>query len=293
MEEITLSNKNLTIKILPYGSIIKELWYNGVNVVIGKKTPEDYLDNPYYLGACIGRFAGRLNPYSIDKKNYFKDKTKFQLHGGEKGWSKVIWIVKEVSTSATPFVILTHQCKENPIDYPGIVNISVKYSLTGHTLSIEYKATTSEKTPINITNHSYFNLSGVSNLADHELQINSDKILELDKNLLPTGKYLEVENTDFNRNEIRPIGNSKYDDCFVLKKENHTKAILRAQSTKIKMTVHTNQPGVVIFNPKNINGICFETQKFSDAPNISHFPNTILNPNEEYIQKTQFSFSKF
>ncbi len=294
MEEITLSNKKLKITILPYGGIIKELWYNNVNVVVGKEKPKDYLDNPYSLGACIGRFAGRLSPYTINKKKYLTNNIKeFQLHSGEKGWSKVIWSVKEISNKENPFIILEHQCDETSNDYPGQVNVSIKYSLNDTTLCIDYKATTSHKTPINITNHSYFNLSGTPNLEDHELKINSDKVLELDEQLLPTGNYIDVKHTDFDRNEIRPIGRSRYDDCFVLKKSDSIKATLKAKSSKIKMDVYTDQPGVVIFNPNHINGICFETQKFSNAPNISHFPNTILSPGEEYIQKTKYSFSKF
>ena len=177
--------------------------------------------------------------------------------------------------------------------YPGDVNVSLKYSLRGNTLMIEYKAKTTRPTPINITNHSYFNLSGAPNLGDHELMILSDEVLELDNNLLPTGVINTVKKTDFDRNMPCPVGSSRYDDCFVLREKEAINVRLKANSTKIQMDIITDQPGLIVFNPKELNGICFEAQKFPNAPNIPHFPNTIVRPEEKYTQKTQFILSKF
>ena len=295
MNEITLLNHNLKVVILTYGGIIKELWFDDTNVVLGNKNSEDYLDNPWSLGACIGRYAGRLaSEYSIDKKQYsVASENGIQLHVGKHGWAKKTWKVTDIYHGINPHVTLELFCAEKDCGHPGDVIVTVKYSLHKNNLRIEYWATTTKPTPVNITNHSYFNLSGAPNLEDHELLIHANEILELDENLLPTGKINKVNDTDFDRNSFRPIGSSRYDDCFVLRKNETINASLRANVSKIQMDVITNQPGIVVFNPKELGGICFETQKFSNAPNLSNFPETILRPGERYFQKTQFCFSKF
>ncbi|MDB9911184.1 galactose mutarotase [Flavobacteriaceae bacterium] len=295
MKEIVLTNRDLKVIILPYGGIIKELWYQGTNVVIGKKNAEEYLENPWYMGACIGRYAGRLaSGYSIVQDQYtHKKENAIQLHGGTHGWDKAVWKIYDLYHGTVPHVVLEYECLEKDSGHPGDVNVSLKYSLHGNTLMIEYKAKTTRPTPINITNHSYFNLSGAPNLGDHELMILSDEVLELDNNLLPTGVINTVKKTDFDRNLSRPVGSSRYDDCFVLREKEAINVRLKANSTKIQMDIITDQPGLVVFNPKELNGICFEAQKFPNAPNIPHFPNTIVRPEEKYTQKTQFILSKF
>ena len=295
MKEIALINRDLKLVVLPYGGIIKELWFGKTNVVIGKKHSDDYLDNPWYLGACIGRYSGRISEkYSIDNKTFHIDNENgIQLHGGQQGWSGLTWKITDLYHGTVPHVVLEHKCFPTPKGHPGIVKVSLKYSLQGNIFQIEYKGTTTESTPINITNHSYFNLSGMPNLIDHELQINADHVLEFGPDLLPTGNFIEVHKTDFDRNKLRPINNSRYDDCFVLRQKDTVKARLRAKTTKIQMDILTDQPGMVLFKPEIINGICLETQKFSNGPNIPHFPNTVLHTDERYHQKTQYVFSKF
>ena len=296
MKEIILSNRFLKLVVLPYGGIIKELWYDGINVVLGNNDSEKYLKNPWYLGACIGRYAGRLSSgYTIDNEAYSIDhKDGIQLHGGASGWDKVIWKVVDIFHGNNPQIILEHECSEqNGSGHPGNIKTSIKYCLHESSILFEYKASTNKTCPVNITNHSYFNLSGAPNLGDHELLINSTKTLDLDDNLLPTGKFVEVSGTDFDFKRMKALGYSRYDDCFVLDNNNDINVSLRALTTKIQMDVVTDQPGIVVFNPKELNGIALETQKFSNAPNISHFPNTILHPGEKYIQKTKYSFSNF
>jgi len=188
---------------------------------------------------------------------------------------------------------LEYDCLEKDSGHPGDVSVLLKYSLRENTLQLEYKAKTTRPTPINMTNHSYFNLSGAPNLGDHELMIQADEVLQLDHNLLPTGVINTVKKTDFDRNDLRSIGQSRYDDCFVLREKEAVNLRLKANSTKIQMDLITDQPGLVVFNPKELNGICFEVQKFSNAPNIPHFPNTIVRPCERYTQKTKFIFSNF
>lgn len=295
MKEIVLTNRDLKVVILAYGGIIKELWYRGTNVVLGKKNANEYLDNPWYMGACIGRYAGRLaSEYTIDQDRYTHEKENaIQLHGGAQGWDKAVWDIYDLFHGTVPHVVLEYECLEKDSGHPGDVSVSLKYSLHENTLMIEYKAKTTRPTPINITNHSYFNLSGVPNLGDHEVMILSDEVLELDKNLLPTGVINKVKKTDFDRNISRPVGSSRYDDCFVLREKEAINMSLKANSTKIQMDLITDQPGLVVFNPKELNGICFEAQKFSNAPNIPHFPSTIVRPDKRYSQKTQYIFSNF
>jgi aldose 1-epimerase len=295
LKEIVLTNHDLKVIILPYGGIIKELWYKGTNVVLGKKNVEEYLDNPWYMGACIGRYAGRLaSEYTIDQVRYTHKKgNAIQLHGGAQGWDKAVRKIYDLFHGTVPHVVLEYDCLEKDSGHPGDASVLLKYSLRENTHQLEYKAKTTRPTPINLTNHSYFNLSGAPNLGDHELMIQADEILELDHNLLPTGVINTVKKTDFDRNDLRSIGQSRYDDCFVLREKEAVNLRLKANSTKIQMDLITDQPGLVVFNPKELNGICFEAQKFSNAPNIPHFPNTILRPGERYTQKTQFIFSNF
>ncbi len=295
MKEITLTNRDLKVVILPYGGIIKELWYKGTNVVLGKKNAHEYLDNPWHMGVCIGRYAGRLtSEYTIDQDRYTHiKKPAIQLHGGKHGWDKAVWKIYDLYHGIGPHVVLEHECLEQDCGHPGDVSVLLQYSLRENTLLIEYKAKTTKPTPINITNHSYFNLSDAPNLGDHELMIQSDEVLELDSNLVPTGRINKVKKTDFDRNKSRPIGTSRYDDCFVLREKETSSMRLKATSTKIQMDLITDQPGLVVFNPEELNGICFEAQKFSNAPNLPHFPNTIVRPYKRYTQKTQYVFSKF
>ena len=244
---------------------------------------------------CIGRFAGRLaSEYTIDQVRYtHKKENAIQLHEGEQGLDKAVWKIYDLFHGTVPHVVLEYDCLEKDSGHPGDVSVLLKYSLRENTLQLEYKAKTTRPTPINMTNHSYFNLSGAPNLGDHELMIQADEVLELDHNLLPTGVINTVKKTDFDRNDLRSIGQSRYDDCFVLREKEAVNLRLKANSTKIQMDLITDQPGLVVFNPKELNGICFEAQKFSNAPNIPHFPNNIVRPGQRYTQKTQFIFSNF
>ena len=131
-----------------------------------------------------------------------------------------VWKIYDLYHGIVPHVALEHECLEQDCGHPGDVSVLLQYSLRENTLLIEYKAKTTKPTPINITNHSYFNLSGAPNLGDHELMIQSDEVLELDSNLVPTGRINKVKRTYFDRNKSRPIGTSRYDDCFVLRERN-------------------------------------------------------------------------
>ena len=184
------------------------------------------------------------------------------------------------------------------------MTVQVEYELTeDNALKVTYTATTSEDTIVNLTQHSYFNLDGHSNqITNQKLQINSEKILETNDELIPTGNFISLKNHPFDFAEAKPTPNS-IDNTFVL--ENKNAATLISKKNKLKMSVTTNQPAVHIYvggncfdkikgkenanyHPKS--GICFETQNFPDAPNHAHFPNSILKKGEQYNNKTTFKF---
>ena len=188
------------------------------------------------------------------------------------------------------------------------LNISVKYSLTHEgALKIDYKATTDRTTVLNVTNHAYFNLNGESSILDHDLELKADAYLELDGDLIPTGKYNLVKGTLFDfssKSQIGKTGFSGLDDIFVLNDGNE-KATLSSKNSGIQMKVDTNQPAMVIYTPPKFDklpfkdaalfsefpAICFEAQGFPDALNNSHFPQTLLKPGEMFESETTFKFS--
>ena len=295
MNKITIENACLKLKVLSYGGIIQSLFFknkNGkfTNLVINKKKLSDYKKDKWYLGSIIGRYAGRLSSsYQINSVKYFiNNDNGIQLHGSPNGWNSRIWSIKK--NKGGNKVTLDYTCQNGSSGHPGEVKAKVTYKLLQNSLIINYKAISDKPTPVNITNHSYFNLSDGGEIKDHKLFVNSNKYLELDKKLLPTGKLLKVKNTKFDFSKLANIGNNYLDDCFVVNPKNKINAKLFSSKTGISMEVKTDQPGIVIFTPRSFNGICFETQKFSNSPNIKSFPNTILFPNEEYTHQTTFTF---
>jgi aldose 1-epimerase len=189
--------------------------------------------------------------------------------------------------------------------YPGNLKIEVKYTLSeDDELQIEYSATTDKKTPVNLTNHTYFNLNGNGGVSDHQLCINAENILDVDEKLMPTGKLLPLENHPKNFSEAKEIRQLEVDDTFVLEKDKKIAARVYSSQTGIEMQVITNQPAVVVYIPKHLPeiweyqtkissefpSICLETQNYPDAPNHDNFPSAILNPGETYLNKSQFHF---
>lgn len=309
--ELLISNLGATIIALNVPNKTNEL----VNVVVGM-SPEEYMSNAYlsncsYLGASIGRYAGRLSTgkFDLNENSYpIYNTNGVHLHGGEAGFDKKFWTVNELSESSNPFVIFSFKSKHLEEGYPGNLDVSVTYQLTeSNDVKITYKAITDAATPVNLTNHSYFNLNGSGSILDHELKLNSEQTLEVDAKLIPSGKIMNSKNTRFDFTEKEVIGRDDFigfDDTFILGNDD-VKAVLHSPKTGIKMKVLTNQPASVIFTPPQLadfpylNGvkytkfsaICFETQNYPDAPNNPHFPSSILNPGEEYVNESVFEFS--
>ena len=205
-----------------------------------------------------------------------------------------------------PSISLTYFSPNMEGGFPGNLTVDLTYTLTeNNELNIEYKATTSEDTIINLTNHSYFNLEGHNGtVANQDLYINSKSILDTNEENIPTGLVLDINNSHFDFSTVKkcPI---KIDTSFVLNKNNEVAASLYSESSNLKMLVYTDQPSVHIYvggkcdeqligkeksKYQTNSGVCFETQNFPDAPNHGHFPNSVLKKDETYLQKTIYKF---
>ncbi|MGB1020724.1 MAG: aldose epimerase family protein [Flavobacteriaceae bacterium] len=295
MQTFALENNYLKAIFLDYGAILHQLWVRTekgeeINVIQGLDTPEAYLKDKWSKGALIGRFAGRLTEsYTLNSIHYpLTHQEGVLLHSGPTGWGKQFW---KCTAYTKDRLVLNHQCAAGNSGFPGNVNAQITYRLQERALVLDYYATTDVPTHINLTNHAYFSLYPEGKIAAHELQISAQQYLELAENLVPTGKLLETLNTTMDFRQKRMLGSQKLDDYFVLEPRAKSAATLYSPTTHISMKIQTDQPGVVVFTPPHFEAICFETQKFSNSPNLSHFPSTRIDPNEPYRQKTRFEFS--
>lgn len=307
--EMTISNFGATVIGLKVQNAKGEIF----GVAAGLKKASDYLEAPYsnvklFLGSSIGRYAGRISggEFTIDDIVYkIEIQDGFHLHGGENGFFKKFWSLKEV---ADDFVVLSYVSKHLEEGYPGNLDVEARFELTPENeVKITYKATTDLATPVNLTSHVYFNLNGKGSVLDHELQINSDFHLDVDSQLLPTGKLSKSEGTTFDRNQKAKIGREDFkgfDDTFVFN-EKQLKASLSSAESGINMDIFSNQPAMVVYTPEKFPvlpfsnndqyeefpAICFEPQNFPDAPNKKHFPNSILRAGETYVNEMIFAFT--
>lgn len=316
----TLENENFKIEFLNLGAsifkfFVKDRNKNFRNIVLSYGKLEDYIENPVYMGAIIGRTAGRIENgiLNIGEKTFFLDKndTKNTLHGGANSISHKIWDVKKYDDS----IIFTIKDCKNKNGYPGNAFISVKYLLNKNGLKIEYEASVDEESYLNLTNHSYFNLSGNNKnlIYDDFLKINSDFYVNLDENFIPS-KIYPLENSIFsfkNSKRIndfftknsedsmqRKLVNNGIDHPYIFSDDKFLE-IYNLESG-IKMRVETDSPCVVVYtgnfleniNFKNHSAICFETQEipnlFSDD-RLKIYP-TILKKNELYKKFTSYTF---
>ncbi|MFH6997983.1 aldose epimerase family protein [Flavobacterium sp. FlaQc-57] len=316
-----LSNKNgMNVQIINYGATVTSIQVptsggNLVDVVLGFDNLESYLasynlPSAPYLGTTVGRYAGR-----IDKGIFTLNNKKFQLktnnnenalHGGNSGFGKKVWNISNLTSGDNPsitFSLLSPDLDEN---YPGALRVDLIYTLTEENeLKLEYKATSTEDTIINLTHHSYFNLDGHDgSVLNQEMFIDSEKILETNSGNIPTGKFTPLSNNDFDFRNSKSCPAS-IDHSFVIEPVNNVVAKLFSSKNNLQMSVYTDQPSVHIYVGGNCfdilkgkenavyhssSGICFETQNYPDAPNHEHFPNSVLRKGETYQQKTIYKF---
>lgn len=313
----TSTNQNgCELSVINYGATITSLKFpiskhQKTDVILGFDTLENYINSYYlpsapYFGATVGRFAGRINnaEFFLNGNRNFLNKNhgEHNLHGGILGFSRKVWRVIETTSGENPSITLEYISPNNEENFPGELTVRVTYTLTEENeLKVNYTAKSTEDTPVNLTQHSYFNLDGHANdITNQKILINSEKILETNDELIPNGNFTALKNHIFDFSSIKPCPNS-IDNTFVLKGPNAATLL----SNKIKMTVSTNQPAVHVYvggncfgkikgkentdyHPKS--GICFETQNFPDAPNHANFPSSILKKGEQYNHQTTFKF---
>jgi len=321
----TLENKNgMSIKVIEYGAMlisIKVPTKNGEKeeLTIGFDTLEDYLNQRGNFGSTVGRYANRIAnaKFELDGVTYNLNENRppNHQHGGEKGFGKVLWKAEEIMDKNT--VKLRYFSCDGDQGYPGNLQVWSTYILTDENeIKMIYEAETDKTTPISMTNHAYFNLAGIGseNVFGHDVQIFADKIIDVDQNLIPTGKFKDVQKTIFDLREPKNIGKvmkdsptfEGYDHCYAISNvlQNPIKLVATVNQPKNGrgLEVYTTQPGLQFYignflprlpiaNGKIINkhgGFALETQNFPDGPNHKEFPSPFLKPGEKYHQETVY-----
>lgn len=328
--EFTLTNdKEMSVTVLNYGGIITKIIVpdrNGVgeNVALGFKDYQDYEGNPPFLGALIGRVAGRIQGSSFElngeKYSLEANDGENHLHGGSEGFHKVIWDTTLFQTEDKVGLTLTHKSADGEGGYPGNVEVKVTYTLNNENqLSLHYEATSDQTTALTLTNHCYFNLSGdlKTPVQDHHVTIDSRQFVELDEELIPTGVKPQVDGTPFDFRHGRRLGDgfndefeqnkiasSGYDHYFIFDQNMEQQAIVREPNSGRVMSVKTNQPGMVMYSGNSLDdqmelaeatsqkylGVCFETQSSPASLHHEGFPEVRLNAGEKYEKETVFTF---
>ena len=315
----TLSNRDgLEVSIINYGGAIVSLKTpdrNGVlgDIVLGFDTLEEYVTNPRYFGALIGRHANRIasGRFSLNGVDHQLERNNGvnHLHGGFNGFDKRVWNATEDGG-----LRLTHVSPDGEENYPGTLTATVVYSLSDdNELSIDYHAIADEDTIVNLTNHAYFNLKGEGTILDHGLTLNADAFTPISADLIPTGEIKSVDGTAMDFRKGKPIGSeiSKiggYDHNFVLNDyDGSLRSVgqLREETTGRIIEILTTQPGIQFYSGNFLDGsfsgkngigyekyagLCLEPQHFPDTPNHPNFPSTILRAGDEYHEITVYRF---
>jgi aldose 1-epimerase len=324
----TLRNKNgIVSQVTNYGGRIVNLFVPDKkggfeDVVLGYDSAKDYLEKPdHFFGAIIGRYGNRISngKFSIDSNEFLLDKNEEenQLHGGEKGFHAVVWKAKQISESVLE---LTHFSKHLDQGFPGNLEVKVVYTLTDkNELQIEYFAVSDAKTVINLTNHSYFNLSGDFNksIENHLFQIKADYYLPVNDKMVPLGVLENVTNSPFDFRKLKTVKQvideqhqqielgSGFDHNFVLDDVNagFVAKVIDVNSGR-SLEVYTTEPGLQFYSGNHLNNLegkndvlyqkrvafCLESQHFPNSPNQPIFPSTLLLPGEKYISRTIYKF---
>lgn len=318
----TLSNsKGCELTVMDYGATITSLKIptiagEKVDVVLGFDSVASYansfdLPSPPFLGAVVGRFAGRINQgtflLNVKKITLTKNWKGHQLHGGHEGFSRKFWKVVDISVDRNPSITFSYVSPNDEEHFPGELTVNVTYTLTeANEVKVCFKAKSSEDTIVNLTQHSYFNLNGhTESVENQNLWVNAKKIVETSESMIPTGNYINLNQHAFDFSEAKACPTA-IDSTFVL--EGRTAAVLYGRCSKLKMTVTTNQPAVHLYvgghcfdtiagkelaSYHALSGICFETQNFPDAPNHSHFPTALLKKGDTYSHETTFLFENY
>lgn len=327
----SLSNKyGVKMDVLNYGGIITSLIVPDIlkqprDIVLGYDKLEDYLSDPNYFGALIGRYANR-----IDKGCFHLDGTDYQLdtndnlnhlHGGHRGFNRVVWEAVPESVEDGESLKLSYQSPDGEEGYPGNLLVTVRYHLNNsNQLVIDYQAATDRPTIVCLTQHSYFNLDAGKDIKEHQMQMAASHYTPVYSSLIPTGEVCSVEGTalDFRKNKrfdevLGSLSGGEFsggiDHNMVLDKENDDlsfAAAVKGGESGIVLTMHTTEPGLQLYTGNFLDGsrqgkggqyygkhagFCLEAQHFPDSPNHRHFPSVELQPHQMYRQRTVYGFT--
>lgn len=330
----TVQNAGLTLSVTDYGCAITSLVFIAANgkktdVVLGFPTLDGYTRNWGSFGAVIGRYSNKISghQFTLDGKQYplFDNCGGTCLHGGFPRWENILWRGKCIHRHNACGVSFEQVFPDGFQGFPGNLRVRVEYVIDGNnTLTAWYCAESDKNTPVSITNHSYFNLSGSGDVKNHTLRLFCDRVLESDEHSLPTGKVLDVKGSPYDFLQPKTIGagiellQEGYDACFVTSVFSEKSGIPTVEtpvvqvaelsdfSSGIKLSVSTNAEGMQLYTAQHLNrlpgkygayympfaGVCFETQNFPDSPNQPDFPSVILRPGQQYMSITKYHFSQ-
>jgi aldose 1-epimerase len=338
VSEFTLANsRGMVVKILDFGGVVRELHVldrdgRYADVVLGFDTLAPYLEDSPYFGALIGRYGNRIakGRFKLGGQTWqlARNDGGNHLHGGAPGFDKVLWAASIDGAS----LVLRYRSPDGEQGYPGNLDATVRYSLSEENeLVVRFEATSDQPTPVNLTQHSYFNLRGAaadpaqeeSDILQHEILIDADRFLPIDAGSIPLGPQVAVTGTPFDFRQPRPIGErigqpdkqlrhgSGYDHCWVLNRGAGERGLRRAvrvrepQSGRV-LELITEEPGVQFYSGNFLDGtltgkggrryahrsgFCIEPQHFPDSPNQPAYPDTILRPGAVYATESRFIFS--
>lgn len=327
----TLTNPNgIVVKVSDFGGLITSIQVpdrdgNLADIALGYDTLAPYTADSPYFGALIGRYGNRIaeGKFELDGKQYQLSVNNGgnHLHGGKSGFDRKLWRAVPFQEGDSVGITLMHRSPDGDEGYPGNLDVTVVYELTAdNEFVMAFDAVTDQATPINLTQHAYFNLAGKGTILGHQLQINAEHFTPVSEKLIPTGELVEVQGTAFDFRTPRAIGErieqdddqlrfgQGYDHNFVLKRPPGRGDFLAARvvepvSGRV-LELYTEEPGVQFYSGNFLDGsnvgrqtyafrsgLCLEPQHFPNSPNTPNFPSTILRPGEEYATVSRYKFS--
>ena len=335
VELFTLTNpQGIEVRAMTYGAIITSIRTpdrNGTqaDIVLGFDSLSGYLAGSPYFGAVVGRYANRIagGRFTLDGVTYqlARNNGPNSLHGGDRGFDKVLWNAEPFQNDSAMGVTFRYESPDGEEGYPGTVRVQVIYTLTAtNELSVDYEATTDKATPINLSQHTYWNLHGEGrgDILDHVLTLNASEFTPVDSTLIPTGLIASVAGMPFDFRRSTAIGarinesneqlrfGKGYDHNWVIDRDSQGTLVLAARLedpvSGRRLEISTTEPGVQFYTGNFLDGslkgkggrpyghrtgLCLETQHFPDSPNHANFPSTILRPGQRYQSRTEFVFS--
>lgn len=321
----TVSNRDMSFSVTNYGCIITSIVVpnrqgRDADIALGYSTLEGYIGNPVFFGCLVGRFANRISggQFSLAGTDFTLDKNDNGncLHSGRQGYHRMLWKAKPFSNGKEAGVVFSRTSPDGEQGFPGELDMKVRYSLTANNdIVISYSAKTDAPTPVNLTNHTYFNLGGHDSpsILNHTVQLFADRYVPVDSTAIPTGEILDVAGTPFDFRSPKEIGKEiadvpgGYDHTWEINRAgdapNPVAGVFDPVSGRA-MTVYSTQPGVQFYTGNFLSDVqgkngtvygqhaalCLETQHFPDSPNRPEFPNSILLPGDRYRHETIWHF---